>query len=421
MENKPQSVFDKLDEQTEKIDDISAKLDGVSINDLYALAKRTMDYGDYDAAQKYYEHISLLKPLEWEAALYASLCNYNKSHRYADWPYILNKIKKVLISTIEYLTKLDNDEIIKNKDTSKCISIIIEEMQYLNDLYFRNKEGFDYYSDNFSSLLEELFISLYNTIKELQYEGVNEDLKHIVEICFGYISKTKEISSTLTKELFDEMSKKINESFDINYDAFYENTKLENMSAGKGLTEDEIKNIKLNGTLYYELNDRVLSQRRFRKLMAFGILFVMSSILGFVLSIYDTWFICLFFIPPLIYGIAIIAKALSQKNMINCYSLLLREQKRTRLSSKGNVVVETKLNFLAVILVISIVLRSMIGFLWRIVLFSETNGWLTLILAIWNGVAGALLAIYKSSVRDSMDDFEGKFKYLYNGQFYKFD
>ena len=54
MENKPQNVFEKLDKQGEQIDDISSKLEGISINDLYALAKRTWDYGDFQTAQKYY-------------------------------------------------------------------------------------------------------------------------------------------------------------------------------------------------------------------------------------------------------------------------------------------------------------------------------------------------------------------------------
>ena len=66
MENKPQNVFEKLDKQGEQIEDISQRLEGISINDLYALAKRTWDYGDFQTAQKYYNHISLLKPLDWK-------------------------------------------------------------------------------------------------------------------------------------------------------------------------------------------------------------------------------------------------------------------------------------------------------------------------------------------------------------------
>ena len=40
MENKPQNVFEKLDKQSEQIDDIASKLEDVNTNDLYALAKR---------------------------------------------------------------------------------------------------------------------------------------------------------------------------------------------------------------------------------------------------------------------------------------------------------------------------------------------------------------------------------------------
>ena len=76
MENKPQNVFEKLDKQGEQIEDISQRLEGISINDLYALAKRTWDYGDYQTAQKYYNHISLLKPFYYTLILPQS--EYNK-------------------------------------------------------------------------------------------------------------------------------------------------------------------------------------------------------------------------------------------------------------------------------------------------------------------------------------------------------
>ena len=70
----PDSLFDKLDTQGEIINQVAEKLDGVSIEDLYALAKRTWDYKDYEMAQKYYNHISLLRPLDWKAPFCASLC-----------------------------------------------------------------------------------------------------------------------------------------------------------------------------------------------------------------------------------------------------------------------------------------------------------------------------------------------------------
>ena len=47
------NLFEKLNKQSETIDQVAEKLDGVSITDLYALAKRTWDYRDYEMAQKY--------------------------------------------------------------------------------------------------------------------------------------------------------------------------------------------------------------------------------------------------------------------------------------------------------------------------------------------------------------------------------
>ena len=68
MENNPQNVFEKLDKQGEQIEDISQRLEGISINDLYALAKRTWDCGDFQNAQKYYNNISKIGLIQWYQA-----------------------------------------------------------------------------------------------------------------------------------------------------------------------------------------------------------------------------------------------------------------------------------------------------------------------------------------------------------------
>ena len=121
MENKPQNVFEKLDKQGEQIEDISQKLEGISINDLYALAKRTLDYGDYQTAQKYYNHISLLKPLDWEASLYASLCNFKGYHDMFFWTKVPEQVEKIIVSTIKYINNLELASDKKEKEMSKCV------------------------------------------------------------------------------------------------------------------------------------------------------------------------------------------------------------------------------------------------------------------------------------------------------------
>ena len=114
MENKSQSVFEKLDNQDKKIEEISSRLEGISINDLYALAKRTWEYGDFQTAQKYYNHISFLRPLDWEAPLYASLCNFHGFHEMFFWVKVPEQIEKIIVSTIEYINNLDYE--IKNNN-----------------------------------------------------------------------------------------------------------------------------------------------------------------------------------------------------------------------------------------------------------------------------------------------------------------
>ena len=121
MENKPQNVFDKLDKQGEQIEDISQRLEGISIEDLYALAKRTWDYEDYQTAQKYYNHISLLRPLDWEAPLYASLCNARGRHDFYYWSDTLPAMSKVYLATIDYILNLNFDNSKKENELSFTI------------------------------------------------------------------------------------------------------------------------------------------------------------------------------------------------------------------------------------------------------------------------------------------------------------
>ena len=128
MENKPKNVFEKLDKQAEQIEDIYQRLEGISIEDLYALAKRTWDYGDYQTAQKYYNHISLLKPLDWEAPLYASLFNLKGYHNMFFWTKFPEQEEKIIVSTIKYINNLKLDSDKKEIEMSKCIEIINNEI-----------------------------------------------------------------------------------------------------------------------------------------------------------------------------------------------------------------------------------------------------------------------------------------------------
>ena len=142
MENKPQNVFDKLDRQGEQIGDLSAKLEGVSVNDLYALAKRTWDYEDYVTAQKYYNHISLLHPLDWEAPLYASLCNARGTHDFYYWTDTLPAMSKVYVATLDYIINLDIDDLKKEDELSRCLKIIRDDINSTIRFTFNRLKNF---------------------------------------------------------------------------------------------------------------------------------------------------------------------------------------------------------------------------------------------------------------------------------------
>ena len=169
MENKPRNVLDTLNEQGEKIEDISQRLEGISIDNLYVLAKRTWDYGDYQTAQKYYNHISLLNPLDWEAPLYASLCNFNGYILVSQRCTFPKQIEKIIISTLHYLNDLNFDVDEKEKQIEKCLKIVEKELSYHKKLYLDNKETFDDCDSYYVFNLEECFVNIYKEVKKLNF------------------------------------------------------------------------------------------------------------------------------------------------------------------------------------------------------------------------------------------------------------
>lgn len=110
-----ENLFEKLNKQSETIDQVAEKLDGVSITDLYALAKRTWDYRDYEMAQKYYNHISLLSPLEWEAPFRASLCGCLSEEPVVFW----DRRPKRLLSIINLQLNIYMAEIYRKREKYK--------------------------------------------------------------------------------------------------------------------------------------------------------------------------------------------------------------------------------------------------------------------------------------------------------------
>ena len=127
--NNSGDLFKKLNKQSETIDQVAEKLDGVSITDLYALAKWTWDYRDYKMAQKYYNHISLLSPLEWEAPFRASLCGCLGLEQVSLWDRRTKTVVEYYQSTVEYIHSRDLLQDQKTQAFIQATEIIVEVLK----------------------------------------------------------------------------------------------------------------------------------------------------------------------------------------------------------------------------------------------------------------------------------------------------
>ena len=419
MENKPQNLFEKLDKQEEKIKDLSSKLEGVSINDLYALAKRTWDYGDYQTAQKYYNHISLLKPLDWEAPLYASLCNFKGYHDMFFWTKVPEQVEKIIISTIEYINKLDLDNNKKEEEMSKCIEIIKKEIQSTKKHYFDYKERYNTEDSNYVYILEDFYVNVYQKIKNIELKCIKQFMIVLVEDCCNIIKNTKKLSLNITKEIADEMLHISNKYFN-NYEEIIASIEMIQTESIKELSNEEKNKIMLKGIMYFEYNDKVISKRNFNHNLIFGFIILLISIVGIIISFFGEWQRAFFFVFLLIYGVLLMIKALTQKDKIKCSSLLNSYTIKNRLTSDGNVTQDIKFNLIKCIVTLVLYLVLFVnGSIVITTLASESISILTIVFVILNALNIIFSIISLKGINEYQ--YNGKYIYLYKGKYYKFD
>lgn len=423
MENKPQNVFEKLDKQGEQIEDISSKLEGISINDLYALAKRTWDYGDFQTAQKYYNHISLLKPLEWEAPLYASLCNFKGYHDMFFWTKVPEQVEKIIVSTIKYINNLELDSDKKEKEMSKCVEIIKDEMLKTKDHYFKYKKEYDDADSDYIYILQEYFINVYNDIKDIELKAIKDFNIVVAENCLSLIELTEKLSSRISKDLYQELISISSKSFDIDFDKLVE----ENKAIGKpknDLSLEEIKEIKLKGKMYFEFNDKVFSKRHFRNKIIFSSMLILLSLAGIVSSFLSKTGLSLIYILPLLYGLYLISAGFTQKERIKCNSLFSPSREYNRLTSDGNIVIEKKVNIIIIVFGIGIVAFIGLGIHFFISIFNYEELDLTLRIILMISMVLDAVVYYLAYLKFSNEyhsKFNGTYSYLYKDKYYKFD
>lgn len=422
MENKPQNVFEKLDKQGEQIEDISQRLEGISINDLYALAKRTWDYGDFQTAQKYYNHISLLKPLDWEAPLYASLCNFKGYHDMFFWTKVPEQAERIIVSTVKYINNLELDSDKKESEMSRCIEIIEDNMLKTKDHYFKYKKEYDDTDSDYIYVLEEYFLNVYNEIRDIGLKAIKDFNIMLVDNCLSLIESTKKISLKITKEVFEELTSLASKDFDIDYDKVVE----ENKAVAKpknDLSLEEIKEIKLKGKMYFEYNDKVISKRINKSNLILGALIAIVSVAGLVVSVLGKWYWLFPFIFPLIFGVLLVVKAFVQKDKIKCSSLLNAHREKNRLTSDGNVVSEKRFSIMGIFAFLMNQLTIWVGIMLAIFALSPNDGNVYALPLLIVVVADCILSYvgYIKTSREYHSRLDGKYSYYYNGKYYKFD
>ena len=423
MENKPQNVFEKLDKQGKQIDDLSSKLEGISINDLYALAKRTWDYGDFQTAQKYYNHISLLKPLDWEAPLYASLCNFKGYHNMFFWTKVPEQVEKIIVSTIKYINNLELDSDKKEKEMSKCVEIIKDEMLKTKEHYFKYKKEYDDADSDYIYILEDYFINVYNDIKDIELKAIKDFNIVVAENCLSLIELTEKLSSRISKDLYQELISISSKSFDIDFDKLVE----ENKAIGKpknDLSLEEIKEIKLKGKMYFEFNDKVISKRHFRNKIIFSSMLILLSLAGIVSSFLSKTGLSLIYILPLLYGLYLISAGFTQKERIKCNSLFSPSREYNRLTSDGNIVIEKKVNIIIIVFGIGSVAFIGLGIHFFNSIFNYEELDLTLRIILMISMVLDAVVYYLAYLKFSNEyhsKFNGTYSYLYKDKYYKFD
>ena len=297
------NVFEKIEHQGDTIDQIATKLEGISIQDLYALAKRTWDYKDYEMAQKYYNHISLLNPLDWEAPFYASLCGEMGRDLIVKWPEKPRIIFGYYKSTVNYLLErsiTDEEKMTSITGASRIFLEVLEEYERIYNIP-ENKTRFDEDAPRFRS-----------------------------EIYKAYFSVAKFLSE-LTIFSFDELV----ETFKAKGDLYSEEDDLD---------ADMEKQIRLHGTCYLQHIDKIVEKRYKAQSFILGsiLLIIGLCIMLFFKNNSGVDYSLILEIPVVIYSLIMILRVSLMKNGIRRDSFLNSTRKKERATSNGDIVEENR-------------------------------------------------------------------------------
>lgn len=409
----PENLFEKVDRQSGKIDLVAGKLEGVSIEELYALAKRTWDYKDYDMAQKYYNHISLLQPLEWKAPYCASLCGCMGPIQIALWDRRPKTAYSYYASTVDYIQSRTLPQAEQEQAVLQATDIVLSVFREYIDIYLisENRKSFDECAPEFKRELQKAFICVIKKLDAFESDFFQEKQKEACHVLGDFLEKycQADQSIVVTKEDFEKYIQPLYP--DIQYD--------ENLFSESD--PNRIAEIKLRGHCYLEYKDKVIAERRVKKNAIFAILLFAATLTTTMIPMIKggglEWLapVSIIFVPL---SVLFLLRSIGSRQGIRQDGWLYPSRWKFRKNSDGNVVCERKPMWMSIVLrtivyLFSFALIPLIGYSWSMGFPTVVSGLMTIAYAI----QVVSLIVFASEDINEYDCFR---RFEYQGKTYRF-
>lgn len=378
----PENLFEKVDRQSEKIDLVAGKLEGVCIEDLYALAKRTWDYKDYDMAQKYYNHISLLQPLDWKAPYCASLCGCMGPLQVDLWDRRPKTAYSYYASTVDYIQSRTLPQAEQEQAVLQATDIVLSVFRKYIDIYLisENRKSFDECAPEFKRELQKAFICVIKKLDAFESDLFQEKQKEACHILGDFLEKycQADQSIVVTEEDFEKYIQPLYP--DIQYD--------ENLFSEPD--PKRIAEIKLRGHCYLEYKDKVIAKRRVKKNAIFAILLFAATLTTTMIPMIKgeglEW-LALLSVVLVPFTVLFLLRSIGNRKGIRQDGRLYPSRWKFRKNSDGNVVCERKPMWMSIVLrtivyLFSVALIPLILNSWGMGFSSVISGLMTIAYAI---------------------------------------
>lgn len=409
----PENLFEKVDRQSEKIDFIAGKLEGVSIEELYALAKRTWDYKDYDMAQKYYNHISLLQPLDWKAPYCASLCGCMGPLQVDLWDRRPKTAYSYYASTVDYIQSRTLPQAEQEQAVLQATDIVLSVFRKYIDIYLisENRKSFDECAPEFKRELQKAFICVIKKLDAFESDLFQEKQKEACHVLGDFLEKycQADQSIVVTKEDFEKYIQPLYPH--IQYD--------ENLFSEPD--PNRIAEIKLRGHCYLEYKDKVIAERRVKKNAIFAILLFAATLTTTMIPMIKgrgfMW-LALVSIIFVLLSVLFLLRSIGSRQGIRQDGWLYPSRWKFRKNSDGNVVCERKPMWMSIVLrtivyLFSVALIPLILNSWGMGFSSVISGLMTIAYAI----QVVSLIVFAS---EDINDYNCFRRFEYQGKTYRF-